>query len=473
MNIDHKYIKEYNNILNKKILPLNNISTDFSKVRKILNNNDIKQKKTQLNTKFHNDKKLFKNAKLYNLMKPTKNIKKRNFSNTLIHNNLITSSLTEGNLNNNSKKFTKIFHSSTLKANNINIKFQENHPIKNIKNKIDNNELLFHNTNPQKSFKKSKSNAGLIKQSQKKHIFINIRDRNSTNNNDKIFTTIGQRNNLNIKNNSGFNKNSNLIINTNINNISNNRLCDSIPKKNEDTRDIRDIKEIKQLKKEIENYKKRLNQKDDIIKNQIHKINVLNNNYENSQNILVNKRKEFEELKQEYNLMKNNYFLLKEKLNEYETKINSMKKKEIKLMQALYLIKEKGIDINSILNELNQVTFHESNTLSSSKVKKNNEEEKYNNNIDENNLLVKNNNNLIINNIRENSNDSGMSGLTVYFPDKIKMNNIIETKWGKNIPKLNFGFVPEYNSDSDSQNNTFIEEDNLFFHKFNKFQNSA
>ena len=26
-----------------------------------------------------------------------------------------------------------------------------------------------------------------------------------------------------------------------------------------------------------------------------------------------------------------------------------------------------------------------------------------------------------------------MSGITVYFPDKIRMNNIMETNWGKNI----------------------------------------
>ena len=61
------------------------------------------------------------------------------------------------------------------------------------------------------------------------------------------------------------------------------------------------------------------------------------------------------------------------------------------------------------------------------------------------------------------------------------MNNIMETKKGQNIPKLNFGYVPEYSSDSDSQqnnnngvyNNTLMEDENLYFPKFNKFQNSA
>jgi hypothetical protein len=92
-----------------------------------------------------------------------------------------------------------------------------------------------------------------------------------------------------------------------------------------------------------------------------------------------------------------------------------------------------------------------------------------------------NNNNLIINSLRDNNNnENGLTDLTVYFPDKVKMNNIMETKWGQNIPRLNFGYVPEYSSDSESQhnnniynNNTFIEEENLYFAKFNKFQNSA
>ena len=466
MNIDHKYTKEYNNnILNQKILQLNNISTDFSKTNK-LNNNYLNQKVRQLNTNFNNnnyiyDKKIFKNTKLYKVVKPTK-IKKRNYSNQLIHNNLISSSLTEGNINNNSKKFLSIFHSNTLKPNNVNIKIQKNKFI-NIKNNINNNEL-FHNSNSFKLLKKSKSNIGNIghiKHPKHNNLFINVKDKKKTINTNNIFSTIGQKKNIIIKNNSDFNKNDNQIINSNIN-ISNNKISESIPKRSGEIRE-----KIKTLKKEIENYKKEINQKDDIIKQQNLKINKLNNDYENKQNILKKTQKEFDNLKQEYNIMKNNYLLLKDKLNEYEKNIKIMKKKEVKLMQVLYLIKEKGIDINSILIEVNQVTFHEYN----------------NNDNNENNIENKdnNNNNLIINSLRDNNNnENGLTDLTVYFPDKVKMNNIMETKWGQNIPRLNFGYVPEYSSDSESQhnnniynNNTFIEEENLYFAKFNKFQNSA
>ena len=123
MNIDNRYLKEsnINYKSNIKMIPLNNISTDFSKTTKLLNNNFLNQKNIHINPNIHNtninhknllyDKKIFKNAKFYNVVKTNKNKKKRNNSNTLIHNNLVGSSLTEGNYinNNNTKKFLSIF----------------------------------------------------------------------------------------------------------------------------------------------------------------------------------------------------------------------------------------------------------------------------------------------------------------------------------------------------------------------------
>ena len=182
--------------------------------------------------------------------------------------------------------------------------------------------------------------------------------------------------------------------------------------------------------------------------------------------------------------MKNNYILLKNKIIESEKSIKLMEQKELKLMQVLYLIKEKGIDINSILNEVNKGPSHEIASQSAMDIKNNNNDEKeYDDNRNNKDNIDNIDNNIIINSIRDNiSNESEKSDLTVYFPNKIQMNNIMETKWGKNIPKLNFGYVPEY-SDLDSgkqeqKNNNFnyniqMNEDNLLFHKFNKFQNSA
>ena len=525
MSVNHKYKKNSNSNmaknLNKNLLLLNNMSTDFSKTTKLLNNNYLNQKNINTNSNIKNnnnnnyiyDKKIFQNTKLYNVAKPTKYIKKRNFSNSSLKNpnNLIASALTEDNLNNKPKKFCSIFHSKTLKLNNRNINIQKNQNIDNNtnKNKINLNNIL-HNSNSFKLMTKSKSNMGFIKQPQYKNLIINTQDKN-TNGGGKIFSTIGQINNLRIKNikyNSGNKKKSKKIINTNVNanNISNNnynKLSDSIPKKSGDNSE-----KINNLEKEIENYKKEINNKEDIIKKQIIRINKLNNNLEKSQNNVKIIQKKYNELEQEYNIMKNNYLLCKDKINEYENNIKTMKQKEIKLMQVLYLVKERGIDINSILAEVNQITFHElTSSLPSNNIKKeneNNEENKENSNsqkkeikgindnndINEKNENYNNDNNNINNNLNNNNNqiesnsnnnyESERSDLTVYFQDKVKMNNIMETKTGQNIPKLNFGYLPEYSSDSDSQqninniyNNTLMEEENLYYPKFTKFQNSA
>ena len=137
-----------------------------------------------------------------------------------------------------------------------------------------------------------------------------------------------------------------------------------------------------------------------------------------------------------------------------------MKHKEIKLMQVLYLMKEKGIDINSFLNEVNHITFN-----------KKSQKENFNENSYDNRLIIKS--------IRdeENQNDNDISGLTVYFPDKIKMNNIMDTNWGKNIPKLNFELVPEYSSESNTNKNdqnSMTDNQSLeYYQNYGKYQHSV
>ena len=496
MNFDYNYLKEYNNHnkSNKKIGFLSNISTDFNKTIKLVNNNYFNQINTHTNANNHNhylyDKKVFKNTKLYNVIKPTKYIKKRNNSNSTIHNNFVESSLTEGNLHgNNSKKFISIFNSSNLKINNRNIKFHKNQNNINNNNNIKmkksntntNINALLHNSNSFKILTKSKSNVGFINFPHYQNLVINnSRDKYSMNhNNKKMFSTIGISNNLSVKNNKNYsriNRNNKQIMNLNTNN---NKLSDSTPKRSVDI-----LEKIKGLKKEIENYKKEINKKNQIIKNQEIKINKINKDNENNQKMLKNITQKYNNLKKEYDIMKNNFFLLKNKIEESEKNIKLMEQKELKLMQVLYLIKEKGIDINSILNEVNKVTSHE---MTSSQIpldiKKHPDEKENNDNKNKIDNIDNIDSNLIINSIRDNiSNESERSDLTVYFPDKIKMNNIMETKWGKNIPKLNFGYVPEY-SDLDSgkqqqknNNMNYIqmnEDNNILLPKFNKFQNSA
>ena len=120
-------------------------------------------------------------------------------------------------------------------------------------------------------------------------------------------------------------------------------------------------------------------------------------------------------------------------------------------MQVLFLIKERGIDINSFLNEVNQISFNTYNQEYEINSERNNED--------------------------TNLNENSLSSITVYFPEKVKMKNIMETNWGKNIPKLNFGYVPEYTSENNTkndQNNMIVNDENVdFYQNIGKYQHSA
>ena len=85
------------------------------------------------------------------------------------------------------------------------------------------------------------------------------------------------------------------------------------------------------------------------------------------------------------------------------------------------LIKERGINIEDILNEV---------------IDMNNEE----------NLMTTN---------RTNNSD-----FTVYFNDKVQMKNIMETKEAKKVPLMDFNKVPTYRPDSDSEDEEMEDSEN-------------
>jgi len=417
MNLAHKYLKDYN--IAKKQLPINNISSDFTKTIKLLNHNY-----SYINNKNNfSNKKLFQNVKLYNLIKPNnnKNFKKRNYSYTSMYNNI-----TGGNLinNNSNNLLSSLFNSNLIKYN---------HKHYNTNSNIKPNKILIKS--------KSNSNNGFIKKYPYKNLIIKTGEKNTINTK-KLFSTFGMVNNISIKNIKNYTKKiSNSYKKNNNFKLQINQISENIPKKSSDIQE-----KINRYKKQIENYKKELNSKDDTIKKQIIKIN--------EQSLIIqNMKKKFKKIEQDYNILKNNYIILKNKNEENEKNIKTMTKKELKLMQVLFLIKERGIDINSFLDEVNQISFNE------------------------------NAQGLVINSIRdEDSNINGngindMSGITVYFPDKVKMKNIMETNWGKNIPKLNFGYVPEYssenNTDKNDQNNIVNDENADFFQNIGKYQHSV
>jgi hypothetical protein len=97
MNFENRLLKESNNNfkLNPKMIQLNNISIDFSKTTKILNNNFLNQKNNVMtNSNFQNtninhnnyllNKQIFKNTKLFNIVKPNKIIKKKKCNEIII-----------------------------------------------------------------------------------------------------------------------------------------------------------------------------------------------------------------------------------------------------------------------------------------------------------------------------------------------------------------------------------------------------
>lgn len=460
MSFDNKYQKEFkiNKKIGKKLLLLNNKSLDLSKTIKTLNNNFNHKKSLHVNTNIHKnsnyiyDKNIFKNIKLYKVNKQNNNSKKRNTTNAMLKNNMTPSSLTEGNLNNNGKKYTSLFNTNLSKYNTKELNILKTNP-----KKIDKFYSFFYFSKSFKLLNKTKlSSKNKQKQSQEQNVRNNSLGRNTTQNNSNIFHTKFCTGNISIKNikqYSGLKRNQKKIINSNSITINNNILSDSISKKAGDY-----VEKINSLKKEIELYKKEMHKKNEIIKKQEVKLRKLNNNFEKSMNNILNIKQEYNKLKQNYNEMKNNYMLLKEKFLENEKSMQNMKHKEIKLMQVLYLIKEKGIDINSILEEVNQVTFHENSFYLNNHIQNDEEDNNFNANL--------------------NNDDSQMSKMTVYFPDKVKMNNIMESKWASIIPKLNFGDVPEYTSESVTENQVQKNEkfnpngNNTFMSKY-KFQNSV
>ena len=209
------------------------------------------------------------------------------------------------------------------------------------------------------------------------------------------------------------------------NNFNNNTL---IPKSNIDRINFN------KLKKENENYKKEIQNLNDKIKIQNEKIKTLENNLEISYQNINNIKSRLFKLKDQNSNLQNENKNLKKSNIQFQKEIKIMQEKELKLMKVLYLIKERGINIEDILNEVIDMNS-------------------------EGNLMT--------------TNRSDYSNFTVYFQDKIKMNDIMESKEAKKVPLMDFSKVPTYRPDSDSEDNDDYYNNNQIFHiqegmKFNK-----
>ena len=413
------YSKQYKKKLTKKDRALHTISVELKKTPNILYNNYQNYNTNQIkiinlsnnnnNQIISNANKLFKNIKLYGVNKQS-TIKKRNIKTKKI-NIAPTVSFTETNGN-----IKKTFYTNynTNFNNTINL-----YPKSNPSNT---------NAKMNKSLHKSKSNKYFLTPFQYYNVNVHSRNKNinntlmkynSGNSYAKSFTNSNNKKVVSSKINKYTINFSPVNVTTNLSSQKNNRNSDKKHREASGRRSVTDKMIIEKLVKEKENKDKEIKYKDNIIKEQENIINLLKQNEKSlkEQTQIINDK--YGDLKQKYQNLLNENAMLKEQSDNDNKNINFLKEKELKLMRMLYLIKEKGIDINEILNEVKNESNNESINRS---------QESFGNN---------------------NNNSSTM---TIYFPDKITMPNIMETKKAEIIPKIDFNQIPEYTFDEDKQN---------------------
>jgi hypothetical protein len=180
---------------------------------------------------------------------------------------------------------------------------------------------------------------------------------------------------------------------------------------------------IENLKKEILNketqYKiifEKLNESERIIREKENFINTLN--------------KKYKTLKQNFTSMKEENRTMKSSNKDLTAEIQFLREKEWKMMEVMYMLQKKGISIDNIMKEnsmcIEDMTINDnSNNNSECNINKSQ--------------------------LNEHDNFNDYSTTTVYFPDKINIpigsTNILNV----NIPKLDFGGLPEYESENEDK----------------------
>lgn len=446
----------YRKKLSKKEQSLHNVSAEFNKLTNIIytNTNYTNVNPNQIkiiNLSNNNNRKtpgknlIFKNIKLYGVKKHSNYNKKRNNSNKNI-NNIPCVSSTE--INTNLKKTYSNLNLNNIHNNNFLTKLNSN---MNLYSKTNNSNS---NTKINKSLPKSKSNSIFLTPFQK----YNIHSRNRNINNILIKSN-SNSGDARSYNNSHNKKLLNRKMNKCHTNYNYNTLyINTVSKSSQKIKQINKAKPkgsseenkimIKKLMKELENKENEIKLKNKIIKEKENKIILLKQNEIEMKEKLKKITNKYDDINELYQNMMNQNKLLKEKIIENEKNINFLKEKELKLMRILYLIKEKGIDINSVLNEVKKESYAI-------------------NSCDANNE----------------SNLTNSSNLTIYFPDKINMRNIMETKGAQKIPRIDINQIPEYSfqSEEDKQNDDEMPnqynfmQNNIGFNNYglHGFQNSV
>lgn len=398
------HIKQYKKIIPKNEIRVHTLSVEVPKnSRNISNNynnmtNNQKQIINITNNNYNSPgkNKIFQNIKLYKPIKQKYYIKKRNISSFKKTNKIPFNILIDINISPKDKFSNKL------------ISYSNNNNLNNFNNTLSHHQKTFysnsHNNNSSKKLLiKSKSN-NIFSLPYKKYNCSRNKNINNflkkSNSNSEFTKYSFDSNNIYKKRNASYSGKNYIIIHE-----KEKKLTDT-KRKVENENDDDNIKIQNLIKERDEKLKEIINQ-NNIIKEQEKLIQGLNKNENEINKKINNINNDYKNLKNNYNNIINESKSLKNKLINNEKEIISMQEKEIKLLKVLYLIKKKGIDINEILNK-NDIKLN-----------------KESNNNDENSSL-------------------NSSNITSYFPDKVKMKNIMETKEAKKIPKIDFKLIPEY-----------------------------
>jgi hypothetical protein len=414
------YSKQYKKKLTKKDRALHTISVELKKTPNILHNNYQNYNTNQIkiinlsnnnnNQIISGTNKIFKNIKLYGVTK-NNTIKKRNIKTKKISIvPAVSFTETNGNIKKTFYNFSNIPNNTNFN-NTMNLYRKSNHSNTNIK--------------VNKSLHKSKSNKYFLTpfqyynvntHSRNKNINSALMKYNSGTSNAKSFNNSNTKKIISSKINKYTINFSPVNNTTTLSSKKNNKNSESRHRDGSGGRSVTDKMKIEKLIKEKENKDKEIKYKDSIIKEQENIISLLKQNEKNlkEQNQIINNK--YEDLKKNYQDLINENLMLKEQSDNDNKNINFLKEKEVKLMRMLYLIKEKGIDINEILNEVKNESNNES-----------------------------------INKSQESYGNNNSSTMTIYFPDKINMPNIMETKKAEIVPKIDFNQIPEYTFEDDKK----------------------
>lgn len=166
---------------------------------------------------------------------------------------------------------------------------------------------------------------------------------------------------------------------------------------------------IKKLKRDYDKAKAELTKKESQINSQANTIVKLEKEKEMQETKINSIKMRYGKIKEQLNSITVENKYLKEEIANSKIEVKFLQEKELKLMQVIYLIKERGINIDEVLADVSQM----------------------NQSINE-------------------TDRSLMTTTTVYFPDKVNMNDLAQSHQGK-IPILDFGNIPSYRSDSSTE----------------------